>query len=191
VTAALTLHRPAPTFAGAPISLAMRLALGQLHTGALYLDRYGNWRSREQPSSPVLDKTVRSLERRGLALLQEYEGLQRDRRICAVVTPAGRRAYQGGVLAHRTPPPVRSEAILFEIEAALIALDRESRELTDKLDGFSSQQFAAQKQLGEIETRLARLERARQSLDARRIDLRALVGHAADRLAETFAEARD
>lgn len=189
MTAALTLHRPAPALAGAPISLAMRLALGQLHTGALYLDRYGNWRSREQPGSPVLDKTVRSLERRGLALLQEYEGLHRDRRICAVVTFAGRRAYQGGVLAHRTPPPVRSEAILFEIEAALIALDRESRELTDKLDGFSSQQLAAQKQLAEIETRLARLERCRESLDARRIDLRALVGHAADRLGQALGEA--
>ncbi len=189
---------PTKPEAGQPISLQMRRALGQLHAGALYRTA-GYWRSRAFPEEPVRDATVKSLESRGLVLMQEYEGLYQVRRACVVITPAGRRLYreQGGRRSTLTAPPVAAEAVLREVEMALAVLDQESQGLARELAQIGNRRIDANRKMAEaqtrltaVEDRLAKLERARQSLDARRVDLRALVAEAGERLGATLAEAR-
>lgn len=172
-----------------PLTLGMRIALGQLCTGALYREAGRKWRSRAFPGEPVKDSAVMALEGRGYVLLQEYDGLYGIRRACVVITPAGRRAYGAGGLSSHTPPPVSAEAVLVEVEAALSLLTQESERLGRELAQVATLEAEARKlereaqaRLKRIETRLTALETARGNLDARRVELRCLVVEAAERL---------
>lgn len=80
---------------------------------------------------------------------------------------------------------------------ALAVLDQESQGLARELAQIGARRHDANRKMAEaqtrltaVEERLAKLERARQSLDARRVDLRALVAEAGERLGATLAEAR-
>jgi hypothetical protein len=172
-----------------PITLAMRVALGLAHAGALYREGNSHWRSRGYPDKPVQDQTVQALIQRGLLRLQEYEGLYGVRRACVVVTPEGRIAYHGGSLAAHRPPPVEAEAVLREVEAALATLSAESQQLgreqaaaLDAAIEARRNNIMAQATLDRIEKRLAALAASRAALDARRGDLRCLVQEAAERM---------
>lgn len=179
-----------------PLSGHMRIALGLLHAGALFREAGGCWRSRAFPEQPVRDITVRGLEERGLILMQEYEGLHGIRRACVTISVSGVRAYRGGRLACRRPPPVQAEGVLREIEIALAALDQEAAGLDKRMQALAGTEaqtrrmiLQAQDALTAMQSRLAKLERARENLDARRADLRALVAQAGERIAETLTEA--
>lgn len=195
MSAALPSH-PVAAMPG-PISGTMRIALGFLHTGALYREGNAHWRCRAYPDQPVRDHTVRGMIERGLVRLESYETFYRQRRECVVVTPLGRKAYSGGRFASQSPPPVAAEAILHEVEMALRLLDDESKGLGAELLRQSATVLAARKILAQseanlngLESRLAKVERSREALDARRVDLRALVAAASERMAQALSEAQ-
>ena len=170
-----------------PISLAMRVALGLAHTGALMREPDGHWRCRAFPLQRVLDITVRGLLERGLVEAVSHRGLH-DERECVALVAAGRARYAGGPLAGRAPPPVPAEVVLREIEEALAILDRESKELSAALLRDSAALRDCARTIAGIESRTAKLARTREALDARRADLRAIIAHAAERMVESLQE---
>lgn len=179
-----------------PITTAMRIALGMLHAGALYREPGGHWRSRAYPEQPVRDATVRALEERGLARMEEYQGLYGVRRACLTLTLAGSRAY-GGIRSGMTAPPVAAESVLREVEMALQVLDEDGRKLAAQIEALAACETVARRLLAKttaelqgLQVKLSRVETGRQALDARRVDLRALVFEAGTRIGETLAEAR-
>lgn len=170
-----------------PITLAMRVALGLAHTGVLIREADGNWRCRSYPQQRVQDVTVRGLLERGLLTPLSQPGLYEDRE-CAELAQTGQALYGAGPLAGRAPPPVPADVVLREIEEALAVLDRESQALGAALLRESAALRDCARTIAGIESRTARLAATRESLDARRTDLRALVAHAAQRMMETLQE---
>lgn len=177
--------------AGRPQQLTtpQRTALRFMRTGALIQAANRSWYARAFPAQPVRDETVQALVARGLAAIGGYRGLYDEERRCAVATPAGEAANGGFRLAAAAPPPVSADVILREVEAALGLLDAEAGKLRAQLLQDSAAVRDARRGIAEIEARiaaaekrLAERERARESLNARRVDLRALVAHACERL---------
>ncbi|SEG58887.1 hypothetical protein [Bosea lathyri] len=173
-----------------PITGQMRIALGLLCCGALFHEPNGSWRSRAHPAQTVRDATVRSLEARGFARMEEFAGLYNARGACLVLTFAGRRAYgSDGHHAARKAPPVAAEAILVEVEAALVALNAESAKSDRELAqlnrlGQEARRIEADllRRRAGIEKRMEQIEAARANFNARRVNLRCLVIEAAERL---------
>lgn len=180
------------------ITLPMRLALGFLHTGALYREPGGVWRCRAFPQERVLDKTVRPLEAMGLAALREYEGHHGIRRACMALTEAGIALYAriGGKLANRRPPPVQAEGIIRETEVAIDEIAEQEARLQKQLaliDEETHETKAAASRLAArvaaIEAKASRIEHERATLASCRQDLRAFTTQAAERIGAAIVEA--
>lgn len=179
-------------------TMAQRTALRLMHTGALL--RAGgntNWYCRAFPKHPVRDDTLQSLVKRGLARVESYRGLYLDERECAVLTPAGEAVNCGVRIAAPPPPPVAAEVVLREVEAALAVLDADAQKLRAEILQDSAAALEIRRTLAEAEAKIAQAEkrlhqreRARESLNQRRVDLRALVAHACERLGAEIAGAR-
>ncbi len=176
------------------ISMPQRLALRLAHTGALIRAAGGNWFARPFPNQPVTNQTVQALAARGLLRVASYAGLYEER-ACAVLTPEGRAANCGVRLQAAAPPPVTAEAVLRDVEQALAELDAQEAALRAEILADSEAIRAARRSIAEAEARVARAERtlqrreeARESLGRRRVELAALVAHAADRLGGVIAE---
>lgn len=179
------------------ITLPMRIALGFLHTGALYRDPGELWRCRAFPAERVADKTVRALEEMGCAELHEYIGHHEQRRCCMALTPAGAALYAsiGGKLAGRRPPPVEAEGVLRETEIALGEIAGQEALLAKataaiRAEALATREAAAriERMLAKLEGRAATLEHERSRLAGARQDLGAFVRQAAERIGAAIGE---
>lgn len=183
--------QPMPTLTTPQIT-ALRL----MRSGALIRAAGGSWYSRAFPAHPVSDVTVTRLVDKGMAIVSAYTGLYEERR-CAVPTPLGEAFNAGRRYAPvSAPPPVTAEVVLHEVEQAIAVLDRENDALRAQLlqDSATVREgrrtlAKAEASLAAAEKRLAERERARESLNQRRVDLRALVAHACERLGAEIAGA--
>lgn len=181
----------APRASAAPerpqITLPMRIALGLLHAGPLYLTgtraahgAAGHWRSRQRPDASVVDATVEALERRGFVAVSDYDagGL---RRWCAQLTAEGEAAYRavGGfyVGAPRLAPDI--ELTLEGFDDALARIAGELTTLGEGAAGIGPRIAAARTEIetatrdaARITARIAELTRLAGSLTGHRDALR-------------------
>lgn len=180
------------------ITLSMRIALGFLHTGALFREPNNVWRCRAFPEERVLDRTVRAVEEMGLAELREYVGHHGMRRACMSLTEAGAELYReiGGKLANHRPPPVQAEGIIRETEVALDEMAEQEARLAKQLamiDAETRETRAASKRIearmAAIEAKAQRIEHERATLASCRQDLRAFTAQAAERIGAAISEA--
>ncbi|MGF7053960.1 hypothetical protein GGC47_003148 [Bosea sp. OAE752] len=184
--------RPLP-----PLTTPQRTALRLMRSGALIRAANGAWYSRAFPHQPVNDRTVQALAERGFASIASYRGLYDDERRCAVPTPLGEAFNAGRNYAPAPPPPpVAAEVVLREVETALAVLDAEAEKLRSEILQDSAairdgrQALArAEASLAAAEKRLEQREHARQSLNARRTELLALVAHTCERIGAVMLEA--
>jgi len=196
---AIAAAQPARTLPPARhVTMKQRVALGFLHTGALFREYGGIWRCRAFPKEKVNDITVRFLERAGLAVLREYEGHHGLRRACLCLTEAGIALYAqiGGKYRTRRPPPVQAEGILRETEIAMGEMAEQEARIAKQLaliDAETRETRAASKR---IEERMARLEakattfeRERAKWASCRQDLHAFTTQAAERIGAAISEA--
>jgi hypothetical protein len=123
---------PAAAAAERP-SLPMRLALGWLHFGPLFMSgprkptaQVGTWRSREKDEAAVADQTIVALERRGFCQVTSYEGASLTR-WCALLTAAGEEAYAkiGGLHVGVPRVPLPAQAAIERFDEALAAISEE------------------------------------------------------------------
>lgn len=180
------------------ITRSQQIALGFLHTGALFREPNGQWRCRAFPQEYVLDATAKVIERMGLAEMREYHGHHGQLRVCLVLTGAGIALYAaiGGRHARRRPPPFEAEGILRETEIAMGEMAEQEARLARQLaiiDAETRETRAASKR---IEERMARLEaqaksfqHERATLATSRQDLRAFTAQAAERIGAAIGEA--
>jgi hypothetical protein len=184
---------------GSRLTMTKRIALGFLHTGALFREPNGVWRCRAFPAERVLDTTAKALERDGFAELREYLGHHDLRRACLSLTPAGIAAYAqaGGQHAKRRPPPVQAEGILRETELAMSEMAEQESRLAKQLalvDAETRETKAAAARLAArvaaIEAKARRFEHERATLASCRQDLRAFTTQAAERIGAAIMEAR-
>lgn len=199
---------PAPAIAAAPparsapperrISLSQRIALGFLHTGALFREPNGTWRCRAFPQERVLDKTARALELLGACALREYVGQYGERRACLSLTEVGIVLYAriGGKYADRRPPPVKAEGALRETEVALAEMAEQEERMARQLamiDAETRETRAASKRIEArmvaIEAKAQRIEHERAKLASSRQDLRAFTAQAAEYIGAAITEA--
>lgn len=180
------------------VSLSMRIALGFLHTGALYREPSNVWRCRAFPGERVLDQTIRAIEHMGLAELREYEGHHGIRRACMSLTPAGIELYAriGGKHANRRPPPVEAEGIIRETEVAIDEIAEQEERIARQLamiDAETRETRAAAERLAatmaRLEAKAGRMQHERERYAASRQDLRAFTTQAAERLGAAISEA--
>lgn len=181
------------------ITRSQRIALGFLHTGALFREPNSQWRCRAFPQEYVLDATAKVIERIGVAQMHEYEGHHGQRRICLSLTEAGVALYAaiGGRYAKRRPPPVQAEGILRETEIAMSELAEQEARLVRQLAMVAAETRetrAASKRLEErmaqIEAKARRFEHERATLASCRQDLRAFTTQAAERIGAAISEVR-
>ena len=172
------------------ITLPMRVALGLLHAGPLYLTgsradhgSVGRWRSRARPDAVVLDQTVEALERRGYVAVRDYVAGE-VRRWCAQLTPDGEAAYRaiGGLYAGapRLPPDV--EMTLERLDDALAHVGSELESLAREAAAIGPRIQAARDEIGHairdnerVTARVAELTRLAGSLGGHRDAMRALL----------------
>ncbi|KRE00091.1 hypothetical protein ASE63_08290 [Bosea sp. Root381] len=181
------------------LTMSKRIALGFLHTGALFREPGGVWRCRAFPAERVLDSTARALEQDGLAQMQEYEGHHGQRRACLSLTLDGIALYAraGGHLAGRRPPPVQAEGVLRETELALGEMAEQEARLAKALaaiDCEARETRAASQRLDErmaaIEAAAKRIDHERASLATSRQTLGAFTVQAAERIGAAVSEAQ-
>ena len=178
------------------LTTAQVTALRLMRSGALIRAANGSWYSRAFPAQPVSEITVTRLVDKGMATVSAYVGLYEERR-CAVPTPLGAAFNAGRRYAPvSAPPPVTAEVVLHEVEQAIAVLDRENDALRAQIlqDSAAVREgrrtlAKAEASLAAAEKRLTERERARESLNLRRVDLRALVAHACERLGTEMAGA--
>lgn len=179
------------------ITLPMRIALGFLHTGALYREPGGLWRCRAFPAERVLDKTVRALEEMACATMREYLGHHEQRRCCMALTEAGAALYAriGGKLANHRPPPVEVEGVIRETEIALGEIAGQEALLAKASAAIRAETLATreaavriERLLTRLEGRAATLEHERSRLAGARQDLGAFVRQAAERIGAAIGE---
>lgn len=179
------------------VSLSMRIALGFLHTGALYQEPSNVWRCRAFPGERVLDQTVRAIEHMGLAERREYQGPHGIRRVCISLTEAGIDLYAriGGKLANRRPPPIEAEGIIRETEAAIDEIAEQEARLARQLALIEAETRATRAAadriaatLARLETKAGRMEHERATYAASRQDLRAFTTQAAERIGAAICE---
>lgn len=194
--------RPAPQAGNRPperrITLPQRIALGFLHTGALFREPNGTWRCRAFPQEYVLDTTARAIERMGIAEMREYRGHHDLRRVCLSLTEAGIGLYAriGGKFASHRPPPVQAEGMLRETELALGEMVEQEERLARQLaliDAEARETRAASRRLearvAAIEAKARHMDHERATIAACRQDLRAFTVQAAERISAAVAEA--
>lgn len=195
VIAAAQPARPAPL---RRVSLSMRIALGFLHTGALYQEPSNVWRCRAFPGERVLDQTVRAIEQMGLAELREYQGHHGIRRACMSLTPAGIELYAriGGKLSNHRPPSVQAEGIIRETEVAIDEIAEQEARLARQMALIATEtratRAAADKiaaSIARLEAKAGRMEHERATLASCRQDLRAFTTQAAERIGAAISEA--
>lgn len=182
-------ERAASIAAPARLSLPMRLALGYLHAGPLFMSGPRNnalagiWRSRQQPDAAVTDQTVEALERRGWARVTEYEGW-RERRWCALLTPEGEAAYRaaGGLHAGLPRLPPAAEIAVEKFDETLAAIRGELAGLAQEAAGIAPRIKHARAEIDQAlrdseraTARIAELTRLAGSLTERRNSLRGLL----------------
>lgn len=187
----------APRASAAPerpqITLPMRVALGLLHAGPLYLTgsradhgSVGRWRSRARPDAVVLDQTLEALERRGYVAVSDYAAGD-FRRWCAQLTEAGEAAYRaiGGLYvgAPRLAPDI--ELTLEGFDDALARIGGELATLGEAAAGIGPRILAARAEIenatrdaARFTARIAELTRLAGSLTGHR---NALARHLAER----------
>ena len=182
---------PAAAAAERPqLTLPMRVALGLLHAGPLYLTgtraaqaASGHWRSRQRPEASVVDATVEALERRGYVALRDYEAAGM-RRWCAQLTGEGEAAYRaaGGLYAGapRLAPEVeltleRLDEALARIGADLAALAREAAAIGPRIQAARDEIGLAIRDNERATARIAELTRLAGSLTGHRDAMRALL----------------
>lgn len=179
------------------VSLSMRIALGFLHTGALYQEPSNVWRCRAFPGERVLDQTVRAIEHMGLAEMREYQGLHGERRICVSLTPAGIALYAriGGKLANRRPPPVEAEGVIRETEVAIDEIAEQEARIARQLALIEAETRATRaaadkiaQAMARLEVKAGRMQHEREQFAASRQDLRAFTTQAAERLGAAISE---
>jgi DNA-binding MarR family transcriptional regulator len=180
------------------ITLPMRIALGFLHTGALYRGPGNIWRCRAFPQERVLDRTVRALEEMGACALREYLGHHDMRRACMALTEAGIALYAkiGGRLAHHRPPPVQAEGVLRETEIALDEMAAQEALLAKAIAKIDEETRATREAADRIEQHLAtlqahaaRFDDERSRFASHRQNLGAFARQAAERLGAAIVEA--
>ena len=195
VIAAAQPARPAPL---RRVSLSMRIALGFLHTGALYQEPSNVWRCRAFPEERVLDQTVRAIEHMGLAERREYQGHHSIRRVCIALTEAGIELYAriGGKLANHRPPPVQAEGIIRETEVAIDEIAEQEARLARQMAMIATEtretRAAADRiaaSIARLEAKAGRMEHERATLASCRQDLRAFTTQAAERIGAAIVEA--
>jgi hypothetical protein len=171
-------------------SLPMRLALGLLHRGPLFMTgRRGvnalssNWRSRQDPDASVSDQTVEALERRGWAQVTDYQDW-RARRWCALLTPEGEATYRaaGGLHAGAARPPPEAELTLERFDEALAAIRAELAGLAGEAARIGPRVKVAREEIAQalreterVTGRIAELTRLAGALGERRDAMRALL----------------
>lgn len=173
------------------VSLSMRIALGFLHTGALYQEPSNVWRCRAFPEERVLDQTVRAIEHMGLAERREYQGHHGVRRACISLTEAGIALYAriGGKLSNHRPPSVQAEGIIRETEVAIDEIAEQEERLARQMALIATEtratRAAADKiaaSIARLEAKAGRMEHERATLASCRQDLRAFTTQAAERI---------
>lgn len=168
-------------------TLPMRLALGFLHAGPLFLTgtraahcSTGHWRSRQRPEAAVVDQTIEALERRGFVEVVGYEAAG-CRRWCAQLTQAGEAAYRaaGGLYtgAPRLTPDVemtveRLDDALARIGSELKSLGEEAGRIGPRIAAARGEIDAATKECTRITARIAELTRLAGSLTGHRNAIR-------------------
>lgn len=184
--------RPGPALK--PMTLVMRMALGMLHTGALFRQN-GRWRSREFPGEQVQETTIQILRESGFVELKNYTTSQGEKRLAAVLTTAGIKAYDGGKHAARRPPPLLAEISLCEVQEQIATFGAEAGQLQSAIDELTRRSASARRLIAEaecefqkIERHLARLERERDKLETGRIDMRMVADQACQRLGLAIGE---
>lgn len=179
------------------LTLPMRIALGFLHTGALYLEPNRVWRCRAFPQERVLDKTVRALETMGVCELREYAGQYGARRACQSLTAFGIALYAriGGKYADRRPPPVQAEGALRETEVALDEMAEQEARLARQIALIDAEKRETRAATRRIEASMARLEAQAQRFENERAklsstqrDLRAVTAQAAAYIGAAISE---
>ena len=195
VIAAAEPARPLPPLRR--VSLSMRIALGFLHTGALYQEPSNVWRCRAFPGERVLDQTVRAIEHMGLAELREYQGHYGIRRACMSLTSAGIELYAriGGKHANRRPPPVEAEGIIRETEVAIDEIAEQEERLARQLALIDAETRATRaaadkiaQTIARLDAKAGRMQHERERFAASRQDLRAFTTQAAERLGAAVVE---
>jgi hypothetical protein len=171
-------------------TLPMRLALGHLHYGPLFMSGprkataiQGTWRSREKPDAAVHDQTVEALERRGWAVVRSYQGAS-EQRWCAMITAAGEAAYAGAGGAYADTPrlPAPAELTLERFDEALAAIRAELAGLAEEAARIAPRIRLARDEIGaalrdneRVTARIAELTRLAGGLGERRDAVRALL----------------
>lgn len=171
-------------------SLPMRLALGWLHFGPLFMSgprkptaQVGTWRSREKPDAAVADQTVEALERRGWATVRGYEGDSVTRWL-AVLTAEGEAAYAAidGVHAGvpRVPPPAaatiaRFDEALAKIQGELADLAGAATRIGPRIQAARDEISFAIRDNERVTARIATLTTLAGSLTGHREAMRALL----------------
>jgi hypothetical protein len=169
------------------LTLPMRIALGLLHAGPLYLTgsradhgSVGRWRSRARPDAIVLDQTMTALERRGYATMRDYSAGE-VRRWCAQLAPAGEAAYRavGGLYAGapRLAPDVeltleRLDDALARIGAELNGLGEAAGQVGPRIAAARAEIEAATADCARFTARIAELTRLAGGLTGHRDALR-------------------
>lgn len=172
------------------ITLPMRVALGLLHAGPLYLTgsradhgAAGRWRSRARPDAVVLDQTVEALERRGYVAVRDYAAGEL-RRWCAQLSPAGEAAYRavGGLYAGAPRLATDVEMTLERLDDALARVGSELEGLAREAAAIGPRIQAARDEIGlairdneRATARIAELTRLAASLGGHRDAVRALL----------------
>ncbi|CAN7333523.1 hypothetical protein LJR090_002526 [Bosea sp. LjRoot90] len=171
-------------------SLPMRLALGYLHFGPLFMSgprkataQVGTWRSRERAEAAIADQTIEALERRGWAQATSYEGAN-ETRWCAMLTAAGESAYAqaGGMHARLPRLPAPAEVTIERFDEALAAIREEFTELAAIAARIGPRIIQARDEITlairdneRITARIATLTRLAGSLGERRDAVRTLL----------------
>lgn len=196
---ALAAARPARTLPPERrLSTKMRIALGFLHTGALYREPSNVWRCRAFPQQTVRDKTVRALEAMGLASLAEYVGTHDVRRAAMTLTPQGKALYRriGGRFADKNPPPLQVEGLLRENELAMAQMAADEARISRVTAAIQAETLATRAAARRIEQTLAalqakadRFEAERRQIASNRQALGAFTQQAAERIGAAIAEA--
>lgn len=172
------------------LTLPMRIALGLLHAGPLYLTgsraehgSVGHWRSRARPDAIVLDQTMTALERRGYATMRDYAAGDL-RRWCAQLAPEGEGAYRavGGLYAGapRLAPDVeitleRLDDALARIGSELADLARAAAAIGPRIQAARDEISLAIRDNERATARIAELTRLAGSLSGHRDAMRALL----------------
>ena len=194
---AVVQFQPSRLPANKPITLAMRIALRMAAAWPLVRCSDRLWRCRKWPDEKILDATVRGLAERGMLLIESRPALYLEMRESAVTTPRGQAALDGRTLTSDTPPPVGPEVVLRHVEEALAGFSRQIDALRQDILRDSEAARDARQRIAAVEASIVGTERrlidkeaARERLEACRVDLRALVAHACERMGEEMAGAR-